>query len=109
MKHFLQHWQEITTDSVILSCVHGYDIEFDEEKPIQYSRSKTKYICSNSTEELLLGNEISKLWEKNVLEETSHSQGEFISSVFLRPKPDGSFRMILNLKNLNESVKYYHF
>ena len=27
----------------------------------------------------------------------------------MRPKKDGSYRMILNLKPLNEFVSYYHF
>ncbi len=31
------------------------------------------------------------------------------STIFVRPKKDGSFRMILNLKQLNESVEYHHF
>ena len=40
----------------------------------------------------------------------SHSEtGEFVSTIFLRPKNDGSFRMILNLKQFNESVEYHHF
>ena len=32
-----------------------------------------------------------------------------MSTIFLRPKNDGSFRMILNLKQFNESVEYHHF
>ena len=28
---------------------------------------------------------------------------------FLRPKPDGSYRTILNLKTFNEVVQYHHF
>ena len=36
-------------------------------------------------------------------------RGEQFSDIFLRPKPDGTFRMILNLKKLNECVKAPHF
>ena len=36
-------------------------------------------------------------------------EGERFSNIFLRPKPDGSFRMILNLKKLNECVEAPHF
>ena len=32
-----------------------------------------------------------------------------MSTIFLRPKNDGSFRMILNLKQFNEWVEYQHF
>ena len=35
--------------------------------------------------------------------------GEFISTIFLRPKSDGSFQMILNLKEFNKSVEHHHF
>ena len=36
--------------------------------------------------------------------ETEHEAGEILSHVFIRPKPDGSFRLILNLSRLNEHV-----
>ena len=32
-----------------------------------------------------------------------------MSTIFVRPKKDGSYRLILNLKPLNEFVSYYHF
>lgn len=53
--------------------------------------------------------EIYTLLQKGVIEEAYHSHGEFLSNVFLRPKKDGSFRMILNLKNLNSHVEYNKF
>ena len=40
---------------------------------------------------------------------SSSEEGEFISSVFVRPKTDGTFRVILNLQCFNEFVQYYHF
>ena len=36
-------------------------------------------------------------------------EGERFSNVFLRPKPDSSFRMILNLKKLNKYVEAPYF
>ena len=44
-----------------------------------------------------------------VIEETQHEDQEVISPVFLIQKPDGSYRMILNLKKFNQAVKYEHF
>ena len=38
-----------------------------------------------------------------------HTDGEYISRVFLREKKDGSFRMILNLKKFNDHVVYRKF
>ena len=44
-----------------------------------------------------------------MLIESPDEQGEFLSTVFLRPKKDGTHRLILNLKNLNKFVTYHHF
>ena len=40
---------------------------------------------------------------------SNHEEEEFISNAFLREKKDGSFRMILNLKDLNQFIAYHHF
>ena len=40
---------------------------------------------------------------------SSHCKGEYISNIFIRPKKDDSYRLILNLKNLNQFVQYHHF
>ena len=53
--------------------------------------------------------EIDKLLSKGLPQVSSSEEGEFISSVFVRPKPDGTFRVILNLQCFNEFVQYYHF
>ena len=44
-----------------------------------------------------------------VLKESHSETREVVSTIVLRPKKDGSFRMILNLKQFNESVEYHHF
>ena len=36
-------------------------------------------------------------------------EGDFMSSIFTREKRDGSYRMILNLKQLNKHIEYEHF
>ena len=60
-------------------------------------------------ESKIIESEINKLLVKGVIIPSTHEPGEFISTIFLRPKPDGTHRMILNLKKLNESVVYRHF
>jgi hypothetical protein len=47
--------------------------------------------------------------EKNVLIEVQECHGQYLSPIFLKPKKNGEFRMILNLKKFNENIKYYHF
>ena len=46
---------------------------------------------------MLLSVEIKNILHKGVIEECQHEEGEYISPIFLTPKPDGSFRMILKL------------
>lgn len=41
--------------------------------------------------------------------EAQHAEGEFISNIFVRPKPNGDSRIILDLTKLNDFVQYEHF
>ena len=47
--------------------------------------------------------------QKGVIVQTEHCLGEFVLTIFLRPKKDGLHRPIINLKRLNAFVTYYHF
>lgn len=53
--------------------------------------------------------EIAKLLNKGVIEQSKPCDGDFISTILVRPKKDGSHRLILNVKPLYEFVAYYHF
>ena len=44
-----------------------------------------------------------------VINKASRCDTELISTVFIRPKKDGSQQLILNLKKLTEYVTYHHF
>ena len=53
--------------------------------------------------------EVDKLLKTNAIVESHREQNDFVSNVFLCPKKDGGYRMILNLKNFNtyaEKVKF---
>ena len=45
----------------------------------------------------------------NVVELCSPDPAQIISKIFLRPKPDGSYRKILNLRYLNNFLPVEHF
>ena len=88
--------------------VKGCHITFTHDQlPLQLRPPQS--IKFTDLESSLMDQEINTLLQKGVIEEANHSHGEFLSDVFLRPKKDGSFRMILNLKNLNLHVEYNKF
>ena len=60
----------------------------------------------SDTEKDTINSEIEKLLQKRIIVPTSYSKGNFVSSIFTRPKADGSYRVKLNLKNLNEFVTF---
>ena len=104
IRKYFSHWQEIA-DSEILDMVSGTHIKF-QSIPAQ---TCPKILCKFSAHECTtIQTEVSNL-KKSVIVETHHDPGAFISSIFVRPKKDGTTRMILNLLSLNEHVVYLHF
>lgn len=58
---------------------------------------------------MLIQKEIETLLSKGAIQSCNSEPGQFISKVFLVPKPDGSHRFLLNLKHLNEFIETEHF
>ena len=104
LSHKLCEWRKLTSDSEVLCTVWGEDIEFSS---LPYQLKAPKQNTFSVLEQLAV--EIKKLLAKGVIVQSTHEQDEFISPIFLRPKPDGSYRMISNLRGLNEYVEYRHF
>ena len=67
-----------------------------------------QYPFSKKEQEFVVA-EIKTLLPKSVIAETKHEAREFISPIFVHEKFDGGFRLILNLKKLNEVAKYKKF
>ena len=109
MKAYSSQWALITNDKYILEAIEGYLIEFKDNSPppkqtripYEYKRDKEQTTAIDA--------EIEKLLSKGVIEETRHEDDQFVSNIFSRPKKNGGWRIILNLSELNEYVKYYHF
>ena len=94
-------WHELTSDPEVLETVTGQYIEFDM-LPIQVKPFNQTNLSKIETKSVDL--EIIQLLKKGVIQPCQPEVGEFISPVFTRPKKDGSFRMILNLKSFNVHV-----
>ena len=105
LKSYLQKWQEFTSDPEILDTVLGMTIEFDDAHKALQPRANH---CSK-WEKTCIEIELHALMKKGVVKESSPEQGEILSAIFLRPKQDGSFRLILNLKQANQNIKNFHF
>ena len=59
-------------------------------------------------EELHVEDEIKNLLWKDVIKKLQHEERKVISPIFLVPKSENSFRVILNLKRLNENMPCIH-
>ena len=99
-------WEKITSDPWIISTVRGVELPFEqipwqetEPRPFKLSLEESDFVCS----------EILRLSELEIIEEANPTRGQVISNIFLRPKKDGAFRMILDLTWLNKHVQYEHF
>ena len=53
--------------------------------------------------------QVATFLEKGIIVKSFPETDQFVSTVFLREKKDGTFRMILNLKDFNKWVNYNHF
>ena len=107
MRHFLENWREITHDKNVLDIVKHCHIEFcNEEIPV---RTQCKKNVFNRQEDAIVDSEIQKLLKMQVIKEVQHVSNEYISPIFLVAKKNGEYRMILNLKELNQSIVYHHF
>ena len=106
LKYFKPQWEKLTTDKEILETVAGLKITF-EQKPVQMYEPKQN--DGSLTEQHIIQQEIDRLLSLHVLQKVERENHDFISTIFIRPKKDGSHRLILNLKSLNKFVLYQHF
>ena len=104
LKHFVPAWQRITNDSNILKIISGFCLDFVDGPP-QFNSTRT----SECKDKAYVSAEINKLLMKGVITQAVRQKGDFISPIFLRPKSNGSHRVILNLKQLNYYITYRHF
>ena len=106
IKNYLPEWEKLTNDKNVLNLVTSYDIEL-ENMPIQ--KIEPHPINFSQEEKTFVANEIEKLLEKGVIKLSEEEREQYVSNIFLRPKKDNSYRMILNLKILNQDIQHHHF
>ena len=107
LRHFLPYWHSICKDKRVLSLIEGVHFEFTS------TPKQTKFpkqIPTSIEGKKFMDDKIKELLENGSIERVNypHKVG-WLSNVFLVPKKDGDFRMILNLKPLNKFIKYRKF
>ena len=60
-------------------------------------------------EEQLVDLEVASMLRKGAMRIVIPKENQLLSNIFIRPKKDGEFRPIINLKRLNQFVPYQHF
>ena len=81
-------------------------IEFENDISIKHNAKNPSF---PSEEEIEIQVILEEMLHKQIIGETTHETTELVSPIFMVNKPDGGTRLILNLKELNEFVKYEHF
>ncbi|XP_046962197.1 uncharacterized protein LOC124531730 [Vanessa cardui] len=104
---FYDRWRLITNDPVILSWVkNGYKIPFSTIVKQEFIPS-CKNVSQKEHNEFQVV--INDLLNSGSISECTPCNMQYISSIFLVPKPNGKKRFILNLKSLNKFTLTNHF
>ena len=106
VQYYLANWKVLTQDPWILEVVQGKPIDW-LETPVQLKEPRP--LTFSKEENLLVDQEVQKMLDLRVIEPCVDAPGQYVSTIFLRDKPDGGKRPIFNLKTLNQYTEYVHF
>ena len=106
LTRYLSNWELITNNKFILNIIaNGYKIQFFSSKlylpPVISTPSKSKLLS--------LKEEVNKLLNLGVIEETEKRNSCILSRIFTVQKPNGDNRLIIDLSNLNKFIKKCSF
>jgi len=108
-KRNVHAWQEITRDQWVLNQIRGVYPELNF-MPVQTNIPRG--IRFSTQEHILIEKEVKELLRKEVIKPVNDSerdQNQVYSNIFAREKNNGTLRIILNLKQFNNCVRYTHF
>lgn len=89
-----------------MSWVRGFKIPFSRKVFQAHPPSEPHWF---GQERLAINQQLDELLKKGDISETNATHGQFSPNIFLVRKPGGGYRLILNLKNLNEFIDTEHF
>lgn len=106
LRHFYQQWKNITSDFQVLQAILGYKLKFWK---LPWFTKQCREIQFSEFDKLLIDEQISTFLEREIIQKCYTHPAQFLSNIFFTKKSDNSIRIILNLKNLNDSILYQHF
>ena len=105
LMHFWRNWRKISSDEWIHNTITGFKLDL-LSPPYQQYRAVTHL---DSHKAPIMSEQVRALSSKEAITPVPDTQEGFVSPVFLVPKPDGSWRTVINLKSLNRFVAAPHF
>ena len=110
LSNFVKEWRKLTSDPNILDIVRGchIDIQLKDINVMELCAHKSQYNF-NALEAGVIEREIKELLKLGVIIEVVREEYQVISPIFVREKKNGEYRMVLNLKKLNQHIPYKHF
>ena len=106
LARFLKHWREISSNAWILDTINGYKLEL-HSTPRQEGNQREIRLGTDKFQ--ALPDKVEELVQKEAVVPAQEGGEGFVSPIFLVPKPDGSWRPVINLKSLNNYVVTQHF
>ena len=107
MAHSVSHWRELSYDPWINKILQGHVIEI---KDIPWQDDIPRPLKLSDTDQRSLDTAMDQFIAHKIVELSPGSQDpQFYSNIFPRIKPDGTARVILNLKMLNVHMDKIHF
>ena len=88
LKNYVHKRHTITSNQRILDAIRGVTIDFIIESTQRFVPNQYKF---NPLEIKIIDEQIACFLERGVIERATHSHGEYISNIFIRPKKDGSY------------------
>ena len=105
LKYFKSNWFNLTKDPKLIEMVTSCPIKLTVPPPNKHMPP----IHMSKAERTAAREHIAALLKKQAIICCKKSTDDFISSVFLVPKTDSGFRLILNLKEFNKYAEKIHF
>ena len=105
LKHFIKNWEKLTGDRSVLNVIRGWEIPFSQTP----SQKKSQVPKQKGSQTGLIASEIQGMLEKGAIHQVSPCQNQILSHIFLREKKEGTYRPIINLKQVNQFIPYQKF